>query len=212
MVQTVQTKDIDLRYLIDNFGIQLVSDDYFFPEWQEGLPEINDFEKQLLDRVKTGFINLLEYPPLLEDVVRMAVLDPILFVGGFFLHPFYIKSEQSVELVTEDQGIMIKGKIDTLVLKDRFWVMVIESKRASYSTEAGLAQLLAYMLANPHREQPSYGMITTGGTFVFVKLLRKERPQYALSKGFRTRDPGKNQLYDVLRIFKHLSQLVIEGL
>ncbi len=213
MVQTVQAKDIDLRYLIDNFGIQLASDDNFFPEWQKDLPEITDFDKQLLDRVKAGFINLLEYPPLLEDVVRMAVLDPILFVGGFFLHPFYLKSEQSVELVTEDEGILVKGKIDTLVLKDHFWVMAIESKRASYSTEAGLAQLLAYMLANPHREQKiNYGMITTGGTFIFVKLLGGEIPQYALSKGFRTRDPGENQLYDVLRIFKRLSQLVIKGL
>ncbi|NEP14445.1 MAG: restriction endonuclease subunit R [Symploca sp. SIO2C1] len=209
MVQTVQAQAIDLRYLRDNFGIQLVTDLDFFPEWQEDLPEVSDFEQQLLDRVQAGFINLLEYPPLLEDVVRMSVLDPILFVGGFFLEPFYIRSEESVELVTEDKGILVKGKIDALVLKEQFWVMVIESKRVTYSTEAGLPQLLAYMLSNPHRQKLSYGMITTGGTFIFVKLLRGERPRYALSKGFRTRDPGENQLYQVLSIFRHLSQLAI---
>ncbi len=212
MVQTLQAQAIDLRYLIDNFGIELVTDSDFFPEWQEDLPEVSDFDQQLLDRVKAGFINLLEYPPLLEDVVRMAVLDPILFVGGFFLEPFYIRSEYSVELVTEDEGILVKGKIDALVLKEQFWVMVIESKRITYSTEAGLPQLLAYMLSNPHGQKLSYGMITTGGTFVFVKLLRGERPRYALSKGFRTRDPGENQLYQVLSIFRHLSQLAITSL
>ncbi|NER50663.1 MAG: restriction endonuclease subunit R [Symploca sp. SIO1A3] len=209
MVQTLQAQTIDLRYLIDNFEIELVTDSDFFLEWQEDLPEISDFEQQLLDRVKAGFINLLEYPPLLENVVRMAVLDPILFAGGFFLEPFYIRAEESVELVTKDGEMLVKGKVDALVLKEQFWVMVIESKRLTYSTEAGLPQLLAYMLSNPHRQKLSYGMITTGGTFVFVKLLKEARPRYALSKGFRIRDPGKNQLYEVLSILKHLSQLAI---
>ncbi|MFN6517410.1 MAG: hypothetical protein RMY29_023295 [Nostoc sp. CreGUA01] len=79
MTQTIQAKVIDLRYLIDTFGIELVLDGSFFGEWQQDLPEINDLDKQLLDKVKTGYLNLLNYPPLLEDVVRMAVVDPLLF-------------------------------------------------------------------------------------------------------------------------------------
>lgn len=65
MTQTIQAKDTDLRYLIDNFGIELVLDESFFHEWQEDLVEINDLEKQLLDKVKMGYFNLLNYPPLL---------------------------------------------------------------------------------------------------------------------------------------------------
>jgi hypothetical protein len=42
MVQTIQAKEINLRYLIDNFGIQLVEDEDFFPEWQFDLPEITE--------------------------------------------------------------------------------------------------------------------------------------------------------------------------
>ncbi|BAZ68738.1 hypothetical protein NIES4106_35040 [Fischerella sp. NIES-4106] len=38
MIQTIQVKDIDLRYLIDNFGIQLVLDELFFREWEDDLP------------------------------------------------------------------------------------------------------------------------------------------------------------------------------
>ena len=65
MVQTIQAKDIDLRYLITNFGIQFVEDEKFFREWQDDLPEITDLEKQLLDKVKAGYLNLLNYPPML---------------------------------------------------------------------------------------------------------------------------------------------------
>ena len=209
MVQVIQAQDVDLRYLIETFRLQLVEDDQFFQEWQEDLPEISNSDKQLLDKVKAGYLNLLNYPPLLEDVVRMAVLDPILFIGDFYLAPFYVKSEQSIDIVEKDDGIVIRGKIDTLVLKNQLWVMVIESKRASYSIEAGLAQMLAYMLGNPNPEKPSYGMITSGGTFIFIKLVQEEPPKYATSKLFATRNPG--DLYSVLKILKRLSQIVINS-
>lgn len=210
MTQAIQAKDINLRYLIDTFGIQLVDNDQLFREWQDNLPEVTDLDKKLLDKVKAGFINLLNYPPMLEDIVRMAVLDPILFIADFYLHPFYVKSEESVDILTEDEGVIIKGRIDTLILKDQFWVMVIESKRASYSIEEGLAQILVYMLANPHPDKRCFGMITTGGSFIFIKLVKGEIPQYATSKLFAIRNPG-NDLYDVLRILKRLSQLVINA-
>ena len=207
MVQTIPVSNVDLRYLSDRFGLQLVEDEQFFREWQDNLPEITDSDKQLLDKVKAGFLNLIHYPPLLEDVVRMAVLDPILFIGGFYLAPFHVRSEESIELAIEDENVIIKGRIDTLVLKERLWVMVIESKKASFSVEAGLAQILAYMLGNPNPE-PSYGMITTGGSFIFLKLVQGNPPQYGTSKLFATRNRG--DLYSVLSIFKRLSQLVTD--
>ncbi|MBN3923900.1 restriction endonuclease subunit R [Nostoc sp. NMS4] len=207
MTQTIQAKVIDLRYLIDTFGIQLVVDDLFFREWQEDLSEINDLDKQLLDKVKMGYLNLLNYPPLLEDVVRMAVVDPLLFIGDFYLAPFYVKSEESIDIAVPDEDVIIKGRIDTLVLKEQLWVMIIESKRASFSVEQGLAQIIAYLLGNSDTDKPSFGMIATGSEFIFVKLVKGNPPCYALSKGFLMRNPG-NELYDVLRILKRLTQLV----
>ncbi|MDE5114696.1 MAG: restriction endonuclease subunit R, partial [Trichodesmium sp. St15_bin1_1] len=47
--------------------------------------------------------------------------------------------------------------------------------------------------------------------FMFVKLVNGEIPQYALSKGFLTLNPG-NELYDVLRILKRLTQIALEGI
>lgn len=207
MVQTITAKEITLRYLIDNFGIQLVTNDEFFREWQDELPEISDLERQLLDKVKAGYFNLLTYPPLLEDGIRMAILDPILFIGDFYLSPFNVTSEKSVELALEDEGVIITGRIDTLILKNQFWVMVIESKMASFSIEAGLAQILSYMLTNPHPDKPCFGLITNGGSFIFIKLVKEEIPRYATSNIFEIRNQG-NQLYDVFKIFKRLSQLI----
>ncbi|MEG5015729.1 MULTISPECIES: restriction endonuclease subunit R [unclassified Microcoleus] len=208
MVQTIQAKNVTLEELKALFDLQLVTDDQFFREWQDELPEITDFQKRQLDQIKAGYLNLLEYPPMLEKTISLSIVSPLLFAGEFYLHPFYIKPEKSVEIYEEDEGVIIKGSLDTLVLKEQLWLMVIESKRVSFSIEAGLAQILAYMLANPNPDKPSYGRIATGGSFIFVKLVNGESPRYSTSKGYLTRNPG-NELYDVLRILKRLTQLVI---
>lgn len=207
MVEILAAKDINIRYLIDNFGLQLAEDEQFLQEFQEDLPEITDLEKQLLDRLKTGFLNLLTYPPLLENVVKLSVVGPLLFIAGFYLSPFQVKAEKSIQIQEEDDGVIIEGRLDILLLKEQFWIMVIESKKAAFSIEEGLGQLLAYMWADPcPPDQPTFGMITTGGNFIFLKLVRGATPRYALSEEFsiRRRD---NELYKVLQIFKRLSQL-----
>ena len=208
MVQTIQAKDVTLEELKTIFALQIVRDDSFFREWQDDLPEITDFQKQQLDQIKAGYLNLLEYPPLLEKTISLSIVSPLLFTGEFYLQPFYIKPEKSVEISEEDEGVIIKGSIDTLVLKEQLWLMVIESKRVSFSIEAGLAQILAYMLANPNPDKSSYGMIATGGSFIFVKLVNGESPRYGTSNIFDIRNLG-NELYDVLRILKRLTQLAI---
>ncbi|GAQ00090.1 hypothetical protein [Leptolyngbya sp. NIES-2104] len=205
MTVTPQAKNITLRDLIDRFGLHLVRDEQFFREWQDDLPTVTETEQRSLDRVVDGFLNLLNYPPLLEGVVRMAVLDPLLFLGGFYLPPFHIRSEPSVEIVAEDEGVKITGNIDALVLNNQLWVLVVESKRASFSVEEGLPQILSYMLANPNPEKPCFGLITTGGSFMFVKLVRESQPSYATSKLFGIRNPG--DLAVVFSILKRLGQL-----
>ncbi len=205
MVQTIQARNATLRDLIDNFGLDLVRDNQFFREWQDNLTAVTDSDQQLLDRVVDGFINLLNYPPILEDVVRMSVLDPLLFISGFYLPPFHVKSEQSVEITTEDEGTLITGSLDVLVLKERLWILVVESKRVSISVEVGLPQILSYMLGSPASEPTCFGIITNGSSFIFVKLLKGNPPQYATSKLFGIRNPG--DLYTVFSIFKQLGQL-----
>ncbi len=153
MVQTLSAREITLQELTDKFDLQLVEDKELFREWQDDLPEITEAEKQRLDRVKASYSNLLADPPLLENTVKMVVLSPLLDLAGFYLPPFRIRSEKSIEISLEDEGVTIKGQINVLAVCDQFWVVVIESKQAAFSLEVGRSQLLTYMLANPNSER-----------------------------------------------------------
>ena len=211
MVQTISAKDVTLEQLEKHFQLQVAEDEGFFWEWQEDLPEVIDWQNQLLDEVKAGYFNLIKYPPLLEKPINMTILSPLLFIGQFYVAPFNIRAETSVEIAATDEKneVIVKGNLDTLVLKDRLWVMVIESKQARLSVEAGLPQILAYMLGNPLPEKPSFGMITNGGSFIFIKLVKEEKPRYATSDLFGISNRNNN-LYDVLKILKKIIHISIQ--
>ncbi len=208
MVQIIQAEKVTLYDLVNKFNLRLSKDESFFQEWQGELPEITNGERQRLDRVKESYFNLA-MRPMLEEMVKMVVLSPLLDMAGFYLPPFYSTSEESVEIIEEDEGVVIKGKIDALVLQDQFWIIVIESKRAKFSLEPGIPQALAYMLANPNPEKPLFGLVTNGSNFIFLKLVKQEVPYYALSDEFTLR--RGNDLYTVLGILKHLGEVLIEG-
>lgn len=200
--------EVSLHDLGVRFGLQPTEDTTFFMEWQADLPEISTQEKQQLDRLQTGYLHLVYHTSVLEDAVKMAILSPLLFLADFFLPPFVIQSEVAAQLSIADEEMTIEGKIDILVLREQLWIMCIESKRVAVSIEAGLPQLLAYMLANPTPVQPVYGMITNGGSFVFLKLVQATNAaHYALSRIFEMRNPG-NELYTVLAVLKNLKRLV----
>ena len=209
MVQTLQAREINLQELAEKFVLQLVEDERFFREWQDELPEIAEEEKRRLDRVKSSYLNLLSSPPLLENSVKMVVLSPLLDLAGFYLSPFHIRSEKSIHISLEDEGIIIKGQIDVLAVFDQFWVGVIESKQAAFSVEVGRSQLLTYMLANPHPERGTYGLVLNGSSFRFLKLVKGETSQYAVSRLFDLFNPG-NDLYSVLGVLKRLAQLAMQ--
>ncbi|MDJ0619712.1 MAG: restriction endonuclease subunit R [Calothrix sp. MO_192.B10] len=206
MTQIIQSEKIRLYDLEKKFKLRLSDDKQFFTEWQENIPKLSEIEKQQLERVKASYLNLTKRP-MLEDMVKMVVLSPLLNCAGFYLPPFYSTSESSVEICDEDEGVIIRGKIDVLVLQDQLWIVVIESKQAGFSLEVGIPQALAYMLANPKPDKPVFGLVTNGGNFIFMKMIRGEEPIYALSDEFTLR--RGDDLYIVLRILKRLGQLFV---
>jgi hypothetical protein len=202
--------DVTLHDLSARFGLQLVKDATFFLEWHTELPEISEQEKQQLDRIQASYLHLVSQTSMVDDAVKMVVLSPLLYLADFFLPPLSIQSEVAVPLSIADEELAIEGKIDLIVLPNRLWILLIESKRAAASIEVGLPQLLAYMLASPNPAQPVYGMITNGGSFVFLKLVQgPDAAYYALSRIFEMRNPG-NDLYPVLAVLKHLKHLVLQ--
>ncbi|MEG4572837.1 type I restriction endonuclease [Microcoleus sp. N3A4] len=206
MTQSIQAKTLTLHDVKTKFNFQLCEDEQFFREWMDDLPEITDEEKRYLDKVKAGYTNSADHS-MIEDTVKMVVLAPLLFLADLYLNPFHIEAEKSVELITVDEGILVRGSIDVLLLIESFWVVAIEAKRAQYSVEAGLPQLLFYMLNDPSPEQVTFGLLTNGSSFRFIKVTKRDIPQYAVSKLFDIANP-RNELYEVFRILKRLSSMI----
>ncbi len=190
----------------ERFGLERTNDEQLFREWQDDLPELNDLEKSTLDEVKDDYLHLSQYP-MLEPTVKMVVLSPLLRLAGFYRPPFYLASEHEVSISSEDEGTIVRGRIDILICQPPFWIVVIEAKRAEYSLKVGIPQALAYMLANPEPEKPAFGFVTNGTEFILIKLTKRDTPQYAFSNQFSLLNRG-NDLYTVVMILKRLGQLV----
>ena len=205
MPSTLPAEKVTLYDLEQRFQLQQRDAAQFFPEWQQELQPLTESEQQRLDRVKAIYANLARRS-VLENTVKMAIVSPLLDLAGFYLPPFYISTEEEVQIQAEDDGIAIRGRIDVLVLKEAFWLLVIESKRAEFSLRVGIPQALTYMLATPSPERPLYGLVTNGSNFVFLKLVRQGTPFYARSKEFLLEEDG--QLGQVLQILKRLAALV----
>jgi len=184
MVQFIQAQNIGLAYLEKKFSLQQAEDEAFFTEWFENLPKITDLEKQDLDRVKLHFLRLVKHTPLSEETVKLVVLSPLLNLAGFYDEPFYIRGEHSIEISAEDEGEIIRGRIDVLIIQEQFWLLVIESKRSSFSLLEAIPQALVYILTDPSEDKPTFGLVTNGSDCVFLKLAKQNQPKYAISDKF----------------------------
>jgi predicted type IV restriction endonuclease len=205
MPSTLPAEKVTLYDLEQRFQLQRSEDAQFFLEWQQDLLPLSEAEQQRLDRIKAIYANLANHS-VLENTVKMAIVSPLLDLAGFYLPPFYINTEEEVQIQTADEGVAIRGRIDVLVLKDQLWLLVIESKRAEFSLRVGIPQALTYMLGTPNPDRPLYGMVTNGSNFVFLKLVQQEIPVYARSKEFLLEED--DQLHHVLQVLKQLAAIV----
>lgn len=181
----------------------------FFSEWVEDLPELDEREEAGIDRIKQRYDYHRSDGLLLEGTINLVVVSPLLELAGFIDPPFRIRSPYGIALELDDPEETIRGFIDVLVVQERLWILVVESKRTSIPVPAALPQLLAYMLANPQSEHPVFGMATNGDEFVFLKLSQGNAPQYDASRTFSL-FPRRHELGEVLRILKRLGQAVLE--
>lgn len=144
---------------------------------------------------------------LLEGTVNLLVVSPLLEIAGFLDAPFRIRSPHGVNLELEDPEEIIRGFIDTLVVEEQLWILVIESKRNSIPVAAALPQLLAYLLTAPKFQDTAFGMATNGDEFVFLKLTRGDTPLYDTSRTFSL-FPRRHELGEILQIMKRLGEIV----
>lgn len=203
----IAARSIKLHELRDRFGLVRVEDPSFFREWVEDLPELTDQDRERLDRVKRHYLYLMEYP-LVESIIKLVVLSPLLDLAGYYEPPFRVEGEAPVRVSAEDEGEIIQGNIDVLVVQGRIWVTVIEAKHSEFSLTKALPQALAYMLSTPDRDQPQFALILNGSGFWFLKLVWDHQvPQYGSSNVFSLLNQG-NELYRVLQVLKRLGRSV----
>ncbi len=203
---TIAARKLKLHDLKAKFGLQSVQDESFFFEWLEDLPKISESECQRLDRIKRNYLYLLEYP-VMESIVKMVVLSPLLDLAGFYEPPFRVSGETNIKVSAEDEGDVIQGYIDVVVVQDQLWVTTIEAKNSEFSITKAIPQTLAYMLAAPDAANPTFGVVMNGSEFLFLKLMPGKTPLYATSNLFSMLNRG-NDLYAVLSVLKKFSTLV----
>lgn len=205
MAQVLSADKLTLHELEQHCGVQESHEAEFFPEWQRDLPSLTAPEQQRLARVQAAYANLSRRS-VLENVVKMAIVSPLLDLAGFFLPPFYVTTEEDVHVQAQDTDTLVRGRIDVLVLKDQFWVLVIEAKRAEFSLKIGIPHALLYMLATSQSARPLYGIVTNGSHFTFLKLRHQESPRYARSHEFLL-EQG-HDLETVLQILKQFAVIL----
>jgi hypothetical protein len=189
------------------FGLNRIEDEQFFPEWSTGLPEITDAEKASLDLLRRRYLYHRGEGDLLEGAVMLLVVSPLLALAGFYDPPFKIKAESSVDLMLDDGDEILRGWIDVLILQQQLWVMVLESKKTTLSVWSAVPQALADLMANPHPDQPVFGMVTNGDDVLFIKVMQAETPKYDLSRVFAL-FTSVRELYSVLQILKRFGQAI----
>ncbi|WP_230843835.1 type I restriction endonuclease subunit R [Gloeobacter morelensis] len=183
----------------------------FFSEWTQALPELTDSERRTLDSLKETYLYQSDGYILTESTVNLLLISPLLQLAGFFYPPFKIRSELTVAITVEEEERIDRGRIDTLVIRSRFWLLLVESKQTRFNFQAAVPQALAYMMGAPEPQRAVYGLVTNGDGFRFLKLLRTPESQYNLSEDFSLFSYRRNELHDVLRILKRIGGLIAEG-
>lgn len=208
MVQAAITKRITtLNEVEAKFNLRRTEDEQFFTEWFADLPELTQEEQTALDQIKARYRYHRANGPLAEGAVNLIVVSRLLELAGFYDPPFKLRAEVSVEITTEVEDEILRGRLDFLVVLDQIWVVVIEAKHTDLDIELAIPQTLAYMVATPHPDRAVFGMATNGSSFVFLKLTQQAPPQYDISEVFSLL-PRRNQLYEVLQVLKQVGQLI----
>ena len=196
-----------LADLKQRFNLSATDNDQFFTEWQQDLPNLTPQERETLDQIKRRFERHRERSPLAEGVINQLLISPVLTLAGLYDEPFYVTTEASVELEIEEEDEILRGRIDTLVIAQQLWVLVVESK-STIAFPVALPQVMTYMMANPNPESPVYSLIGNGDEFMFIKMLTEGVPQYDLSNIFSLLLPRRNQLQDILCILKQIAKIM----
>ncbi|MDV3348644.1 type I restriction endonuclease subunit R [Leptothoe sp. LEGE 181152] len=189
------------------FCLRRTEEDNFFQEWCTDFPALTDMDRAGLTELRRRYLYQRSQGQLLENTVTLLFASPLLTLAGFYDPPFRLKAEESVQLTLEDPEEVLQGRLDVLVLKEQFWVVVLESKKTALSVWSALPQTLAYLMADPQSEQPSFALMTNDDNSVFVKVARSQGGKYNFSRVFAAMTSDQ-ELCEILQILRRIGQVV----
>jgi hypothetical protein len=190
--------------LHSKFGLSVSADPQFFTEWHQNLPELTAHELEMVEHLQQRFTAHRYKNTLAEGAVDKLLISPLLDLAGLYEPEFEIRTEEPVQFAVEDEDELIKGRIDTLIVRDRLWVLVVEAKR-TLVLEPAVPQALSYMVCSPTQNQPLYGMVSNGDDFIFLKMQFESAPKYSTSKSYSLIYPPSSQdLFEVFRVLKQI--------
>ena len=210
-----QAKNLTLGDVHSKLNLHKSRDAKFFHEWRDVDSALSEADRENLDQLKDDLEDMQQHPTH-EEIVKIFALGPILRLAGMAKYPFLPKAEYIIEIDLsyedkDEEAVIIRGRIDILISHENLWAIVIETKRSSSNVLEALPQTLSYMMASKENSLPIYGLCTNGTDFIFVKLIKSEINEYALSNPFSIYDQDSNKLYDVVSILKHLGAIVTQN-
>jgi hypothetical protein len=201
-VAATQINDLTLEEVSTRLNLARSHEPSFFQEWQGQLPAINPEAVQELQQIQADY-EYLSRKVMDEGSVKLVVVGRLLGLAGFYQPPFSLVTEKTVKLKAAEGSQVLRGVVDILAMHEKVWVLLVEAKRNAFSIEPAIPQALAYMSGAPYPQYPTFGLVTNGLNFVFLKLSGQT---YGLSRDFSLRNPG--ELNTVLQVMRHLGEIV----
>jgi hypothetical protein len=192
----------------DFLNLRQAEDPSFFSEWHLGQSTLSTLDQEFLDRLQRRYRYYQADGAITESTVNLILVSPLLEYLGFCDPPYKIRGEKYVKIEIEDQDKILDGLINFLIVRESFWLVLLECKRYGFSPLQALPQTLAYMANNPTGS--TFGLITTGEDYLFVKLDRSKN-LYDISDKFTLSTRQGNELYQVVQILKQLVNVTAVG-
>ena len=90
-----------LADLKQRFNLSPTTDDQFFTEWQQNLPDLTSVELATIDQIYNRFLRHRERSTLAEGTVNQLLVSPLLTLAGLYDEPFFVTTEPSITLELE---------------------------------------------------------------------------------------------------------------
>jgi hypothetical protein len=214
MVATLAASLLNQEDVEEKFNLTEIPVSGFFSELDDPLPALDELTEHWLNKIQADFLSIMKRS-LKEEVVKVMVLSHLLSAANLSSRPFYPNTEESVEIELSDDpssdeaGTIIRGRIDFLVMHQQLWVIVVESKRTQLNVRMGIPQALIHMMASPNDDRPTYGLVLNGTDFIFIKLVKGDRNQYAISQPMTMYSPDSG-LHKTVRILRKLRSIILD--